>query len=82
MNPLLHSVIGDLIHIWQANEHARLIRYAKSEDEEVRQKAQQALKTRDCLAYAGLGFAIVVGLGSLIREASKQLFGAGTTRKL
>ncbi len=54
MDPLLHRVIGNLIHIWQANEHARLIRYAKSEDEEVRQKAQQALKTRDCLAYAGL----------------------------
>lgn len=38
MNPLLHSVVGNLIHIWQANEHARLIRYAKSEDEEVRKR--------------------------------------------
>jgi hypothetical protein len=82
VDPLLHRVIGNLIHIWQANEHARLIRYAKSEDEEVRKKAQKALKTRDYLAYAGLGFAGIVGLGSLIREVSKQLFGVHTTRKL
>jgi hypothetical protein len=82
MNPLLHRIIGNLVHIWQADEHARLIRYAKSEDEEVRKKAQQALKTRDYLAYAGLGFAGIVGLRSLIREVSKQFFGAHTTRKL
>jgi hypothetical protein len=82
MDPLVHRVIGNLIHIWQANEHARLIRYAKSEDEEVRKKAQQALKTRDHLAYAGLGFAAMIGLRSLIREVSRSLLGARTTRKL
>jgi len=82
MNPLLHRVIGDLIHIWEANDHARLIRYAKSEDEEIRKKAQQALRTRDHLAYAGLGIAGMIGLRSLIREVSGLLLGARTTRKL
>lgn len=82
MNPLLHSIIGNLIHIWQANEHARLIRYAKSEDEEVRKKAQQALRTRDHLAYAGLGIAGMIGLWSVIREVSKLVLGTRTTRRL
>lgn len=81
MDPSVHRVIGNLIHIWQANEHARLIRYAKSEDKEVREKAQRALKTRDHLAYAGLGFAAMIGLRSTIREMSNALLGARTTRK-
>lgn len=81
MNPLLHRVIGNLIHIWQASEHAQLIRYAKSEDEEIRKKAQRALRTRDHLAYAGLGIAGLIGLRSIIREVSGLLLGARNTRR-
>ena len=45
MGSFIEDIARHLVHIWQADEHRRLIHHAKSDDEEIRRSAS-LLKNR------------------------------------
>jgi|LSQX01.1.fsa_nt_gb hypothetical protein len=76
------DIARHLVHIWQADEHRRLIHYAKSEDEEVKKKARRQLKLRNHLAYIGLGVSGICLIWPAIVEVFKLCLGIRIAKRL
>lgn len=82
MGSFIEDIARHLVHIWQADEHRRLIHHAKSDDEEIRRRARRRLRIRDHLAYAGLGFAGIALIWPAIVKVFKVCLGIRIAKRL